>query len=113
MIQAQAYYHDGHCGITLLQKYDKQYSYLLSGYHKDIKKDALNWATKNGAGWLQASFVVDKYDTDKTKLNKEVYDILKSRYPIVFESEKRMNENSGNLFWFCIYDTSKPLKETK
>jgi hypothetical protein len=33
------------------------------------------------------------------------YEQLKEHYNIVYQSPVRVNANSGNLFFFCVYDT--------
>ena len=58
---------------------------------------------EGGAGWLVVGYI----DTD---ICKEAYEILKKRFPIVFESPKRKNVNSGNEFFFVIYDTDGVIK---
>jgi hypothetical protein len=57
-----------------------------------------------GAGYLVVHFIVKDEKCD------EAYKILKKRFPIVFESEKRENVNSGNKVYFCVYDTKGKCK---
>lgn len=56
-----------------------------------------------GADWACAGFIDDE-------VRKEVYEDFKARWPIVFQTVKRRNNNSGNSFIFVVYDTKKPRK---
>ena len=53
-----------------------------------------------GADWCLASF---RNNPDE----KEVYDWIKSKYPIVFQSPVRKNRRTGNQWFFIIFDTKK------
>jgi len=53
-----------------------------------------------GCGWLSAAFI----DTGECKA---VYQKLRNWYPIVYQSPIRFNTNSGNNFFFCIFDTGE------
>lgn len=53
-----------------------------------------------GANWCLASF---RNNPDE----KEVYDWIKSKYPIVFQSPVRKNRRTGNQWFFIIFDTKK------
>lgn len=111
-------YKDGHCGVNLLSGFkdpenirDKVYCDSPSVYSlKKITTDTLNSAVGKGCQWLQVGYIENKKDSIQTNKSKKVYDILKNRFPIVFESEKRLNTNSNNVFWFVIYDMSKEYK---
>ena len=84
----------GACGIGVFDDFSR-----LTGWGYDIAKST----HEGGAGWLVVGYI----DTD---ICKEAYEILKKRFPIVFESPKRKNVNSGNEFFFVIYDTDGVIK---
>lgn len=84
----------GTCGVGLFAQFQNQL-YPNSAYSLD------KLAPRGGAGWQVAGFV-------NTHVCKEAYAILKKRYKIVMQSPKRQNYNSGNSFFFCVYDTRKP-----
>ena len=50
-----------------------------------------------GADWTSAGFI----DNDECKA---AYAILKKQYKIVLQSPVRINRNSGNSFFFAVYD---------
>lgn len=60
-----------------------------------------------GAGWTLASFVVGNEVCDAA------YKELKETFPIVYQSPVRTNVNSGNEFYFCIFDRGEqePIRE--
>lgn len=54
---------------------------------------------EGGAGWAVVGFV-------NTPLCKEAYRQLKQRFGRpVYQSPVRINNNSGNEFFFCVFDT--------
>lgn len=108
----------GMCGVNILQNFrsidvPEERFYVLQ--HKDyslknIAKDILQW-NKGGCGWLQVAYITgEKVSKEQQKKQERVYNTLAKRFPVVFESEKRKNLNSGNMFWFVIYDMTKEVK---
>ena len=53
-----------------------------------------------GCGWCIAGFI-------NTPVCRDAYEILAEKYKIVFQSPIRMNWNSGNNFFFVMYDTKR------
>lgn len=82
----------GGCGVGV---YSEFYNY--SRYESSL--DISEAPHSGGAGYLVVHFIVKDEKCD------EAYKILKKRFPIVFESEKRNNVNTGNKVYFCVYDT--------
>lgn len=80
---------DGACGVTNVSDFGKRYSELVSNKTNFLK---------GGTGYIFSAFVVGEEKSD------EIYRLLKSKYDLVFQSETRLNINSGNLFYFCIFD---------
>ena len=115
---AQVGYKDGHCGVNMLSGFkdpenatDEVYCACPIYYGlKRIETDILKSTVGEGCQWLQVGYIENKHSPIETDKSKKVYDILKKRFPIVFESEKRLNKNSANIFWFVIYDLSKEYK---
>ena len=75
----------GSCGLGL--SYDFGYGY-----------DSHTAKSGGGAGYHMAAFIEGDSKCD------EMYKLYKERWPIVFQSEVRLNRNSGNQFYFCVYD---------
>ena len=71
---------------------------------------------KNNAGWLFASFAIQEdflhtsEDIQWNKDQKKAFEWLSKRFPIVFKSEVRENKNSGNDFFFAVFDILNPFK---
>jgi hypothetical protein len=83
----------GGCGVGV-------YAYFQDSPDSWEEKMDISLAPHSGgAGYLITHFVVGD------KLCDEAYKILKDRFPIVFESDKRKNKNSDNKVYFCVYDT--------
>jgi hypothetical protein len=86
----------GTCGVGLFYEfYDNSYR----GRYEHSRP-------YGGCGWNIAGFV---NDTD----SKEVYEDLKTKYKIVTQSPVRRNSNSGNNFFYVMYDCKKPRKSKK
>ena len=83
----------GACGLSLF--YDFTYEGTWNNHSiKNIPGGA--------AGYSFAAFI-------PTAACRRAYEEFSERFPIVFQSEVRLNTNSGNQFFFCVYDTSKEL----
>jgi len=68
--------------------------------HYSDTMNSLNSANAGGCGFLLAAFI----DTPECKA---MYKFLKERHPILYKSDVRVNLNSGNRFFFCIFDTGE------
>lgn len=53
-----------------------------------------------GCGFLSVAFIDDD-------MCRDMYRQLKEWYPILYQSPIRFNVNSGNNFFFCIFDTGE------
>lgn len=83
------------CGIGYIHSYITSFG------------DPRNWGSRpdnfkapvrvGGTGYHSAAYV-------STPICKMVYNEMKSKYKIVFQTEKRRNENSGRQFIFTVYD---------
>lgn len=60
---------------------------------------------KLSAGWVIAGFIHNQYC-------KKAYEQWSEKYNIVYQSPVRKNRNSGNQFFFVIFDT-QTVKESK
>lgn len=90
----------GNCGVSYLYSLAKYRSMWGDG-HEELEY----LSHKGGAGWLLSGFV----DTD---ICRGVYEELSKKHNIVFQSELRLNENSDNPFFFCIFDVrSSPVNK--
>jgi len=96
---------EGSCGLGIFYNFEERTSYRYdSEYYNTISK----LYNEGGCGFLIASFITECFKTDeeeKIKTCKKAYDQLKNKYSIIFQSEPRYNVNSGNTFFFCVYDT--------
>lgn len=87
---------DGTCGVGLFwgfQTYDNYYG-------RPLTKNA---PPVGGCGWNIAGFI---NDNDR----KSVYEEMKATYKIVQQSPVRRNRNSGNNFFYVMYDCKKPRR---
>lgn len=89
----------GACGIGVVSEFD---------YDDDGRwsNDNLLKGTKGGTGYLCAGFIKDDLICD------EVFTQLSKKYKVVFVSECRKNVNSGNMFYFAVFDC-KGVPKTK
>ena len=87
---------NGTCGVGLFSGF--------YNYHDPLPRLLPeNVLGHGGAGWQVAGFI-------PTEACHEVYDKFKERFQIVMQSPTRHNRNSGNRFFFVVYDTRKPRK---
>lgn len=102
----------GACGIGNLhsfKRYDLSKMVALEAknykeYYSDQSKKIHEMS--GGCGFMSAAFI----DTPECK---EMYKLLKDKFPILYTSEIRFNTNSGNNFFFCIYDTGEKVVPEK
>lgn len=87
----------GTCGVGLLSGFvDDNY------YPRDYLTPS-KVAVSGGCGWQIAGFINDS-------VRKQVYEEFKKRFKIVMQSPVRVNKNSGNKFFFIVYDSKKPRR---
>lgn len=82
----------GNCGLGVLYNH----SLAKGGFYYSRAKTAAKQV--GGTGFVVTGFV----DSDACQA---VYDELKDNYEIIYQSPVRRNRNSGNDFFFCVYDT--------
>lgn len=86
----------GGCGLTVLYGFGEREGQIQS-------RNITNWHrhASFGTGFGVACFI----NTTGCRL---MYEDIAARYPIVYQSPVRLNENSGNPFFFVIFDTRSP-----
>lgn len=83
----------GSCGITHFDNFEL-FEHAYKAYTVRNKK------YKKGAGFALAGFVNDE-------ACRMAYHIMAKRFKLMFQSPVRVNSNTGNRFFFCVYDTRK------
>lgn len=92
----------GACGVGILYGFRQ----TPDGYQSSYYGHSNNIGhVPGGAGWVSFGLI-------NTKACKEMFNVMKSKYKIVFLAEKRKNSNSGNSFSFVIFDKTKPVSDT-
>lgn len=89
MIYAEFDTISGACGVGVVHEFSEDAEY----YALEIIK-----GTGGGAGWLSAGFVVGNAMCD------EAFALLSAKYKLVYQTPPRINKNSGNVFYFAIFD---------
>lgn len=84
------------CGVELLYNFRKTEN-KWDHQHKVEK----NYVPSAGVGLLCAGFRTQEAQ------DMEMYHELASIYPIVYESEPRVNRNSNNEFIFVVFDAAQ------
>lgn len=88
------------CGVAVLNGF-KSYR----GHWDDCYEKLNNLRFKGnqtlGTGFVQAGFI-------DTPICKQAYELLCSKWPLVFQSEVRKNKRSGNKFFFAVFDVKNP-----
>lgn len=94
----------GACGVGDMYNFRLYTQHGLGGEAQaKVYKDKINNLkvhNKGGCGFLSVAFI----DTEPCKV---MYQTLKRLYPCLYQSPIRMNINSGNNFFFCIFDTGE------
>lgn len=88
----------GSCGLGVLYSFKHLNSREYPNHHASLENNLEN--NPGGCGFLTAAFIDNSYC-------KEMFLLLKSKFPILYQSEIRHNTNSGNNFFFCIFDTGE------
>ena len=114
MVYGQFQLITGSCGIGNIYDYTfKKYGAVDRKSLDTINQDSSYYDPfdrHGGAGWQLASFAKDYYDKDNTQVSKEAYEILCKTRRLIFQSPVRKNKNSGNMFFFCVFDRRKTKK---
>jgi len=89
----------GACGISCIGGFEEceEPSRDIWGYGPSEDDLITHRGHLGGADWTSAGFI----DNDECKA---AYAILKKQYKIVLQSPVRINRNSGNSFFFAVYD---------
>lgn len=88
------------CGLGVLGNFHLNQDAEL-GSIAEFRDYYFNWIEKRGTGYVVVAYI----DTDLCRMAEE---LIKERgWKEVFRSEKRINKNSANEFWFVIYDYVK------
>jgi len=90
---------NGACGVGVIYAFHNRPQSI--GYTLESPEPYL----PGGAGWVSFGLI-------NTKNCKEMFNMMKSKYKIVFLAEKRKNTNSGNSFSFVIFDKKTPVSDT-
>jgi hypothetical protein len=80
----------GGCGVNNVYAYDDAWDNVTE----------LEDVEGGGAGWLVASF-------NFSEPSKEVWAYLSDKYKVVYKTPTRPNTNSGNMFFFAVFDTTQ------
>jgi hypothetical protein len=90
----------GGCGVSVLYEFTQEYSYYNK---KPATIDVDKWEPQeSGSGMFCASFVVGH------PLSDELFTALSKKYELMWKSEPRINRNSGNMFYFAMFDAGDP-----
>lgn len=92
------------CGIGYLAYFS--YTYDRYSDHLEFENfvDRIPERKEGGCGWYITGFV-------NSPQCKDLHERLMKEYLLIYQSEVRTNENTGNDFFFCIFDTrNKPQK---
>lgn len=81
----------GACGVGVVYDFHK---------HRDTAAPLVSQIRGGGAGWLAVGFIDDRN-------SKEAYEELCEAHKLVYQTPVRRNTNSGNDFFFAIFDTRK------
>lgn len=93
----------GNCGVGYLYDIVKQNP--TERYYWNSSTTINQLRNQGGPRWLLSGF------TNSPEL-EEAYELLCNKYKLVYQSPVRRNENSGNNFFFCIFDTSRRRRAT-
>lgn len=83
----------GACGVGVV------YDFRLINEEYFHGKGNLTLFNKGGANWLTAGFILGNETSDIA------FKELSDKYKLVFKTSVRKNKNSGNRFYFCVFDT--------
>lgn len=84
---------NGACGVGVVYDFTFDTPSSSWSYSEEITK-----GTKGGCGYLTAGFI------HNDKLCDDAFAQLSEKYKVVFVSDLRKNVNSGNHFYFAVFD---------
>lgn len=79
----------GACGVGVIHNFGTSNYYSAEATSRN----------PGGAGWLCAGFIY------KNKMCDQMFKELNDKYKLVFQTPVRTNINSGNEFYFAVFDT--------
>ncbi len=92
----------GACGVSVIYNFgDNDWGTNLDILHNDPGEDEEfdpDDCVGGGAGWCCAGF-------NYTEKSNKMWDYLNKRFKLVYRTPDRINVNSGNNFFFAIFDT--------
>lgn len=82
------------CGVGYVSEFED-----VEG-KEDYRDDYTNilMGTMGGTGFLMAGFIY------RNKVCTKAFRMLKKKYKLVYRSPIRLNKNSGNKFYFAVFD---------
>jgi len=87
---------EGACGVGVISCFEETNGKMT--YWVETPKSATA-CNKGGAGWICAGFV------ENDELSERVFQQMFNKYKLVFKTPTRLNKNSGNPFYFAVFDT--------
>ena len=85
----------GQCGIRNIYEFNWYSDLKLANNEGFI--DPVNNPQYNGAGFIGSGFI-------NNEVCKEMYEYLSASYKLVFQTPVRHNKNSGNWFFYAMWD---------
>lgn len=79
----------GACGVGVVHDFDSFYGTQIGS------------SNLGGAGWQCAGFI------EGDKVCDKVFQQMSYYYKLVYKTPTRVNVNSGNMFYFAIFDTEE------
>lgn len=64
--------------------------------------DLKDMMTDGGCGWIGAGFI-------DTGVCKHAYEVLSKAHKLVYQTPVRLNVNSGNPFFYAVFDTHESV----
>jgi hypothetical protein len=83
----------GNCGLGFISGINNDRYYTRQGVYSLVRQAEL----AGGTGFFVSGFV-------DSKVCKEAYEELCKNYKLVYQSPVRVNRNSNNKFFFCVFD---------
>jgi len=96
-MKAQVCNAQGSCGLGILHTFQDQSVYADTLHNYDVDKQ-LSYLV--GTGMFMAAFI----DTPDCK---KMLEHLTSKYKLLFTSPTKRNKNSGNDFFFAVFDKNE------
>jgi len=87
---------DGACGVGSVFEFTYQGTY--NNWGREYHKTSITKGTKGGCGYLCAGFI------EGYELCDDAFAQLSEKYNVVYISDVRKNVNSGNDFYFAVFD---------